>query len=44
MGAAISSLKETIEGMTGLDTHAECLMRLLCDLPRWSEKNVQISF
>ncbi len=44
MGAAISSLKETIEGMTELDTHAERLMRLLCVLPGWSEKNVQISF
>jgi hypothetical protein len=44
MGAAISSLEETIEGMTELDTHAERLMRLLCVLPGWSEKNVQISF
>jgi cytoskeleton-associated protein 5 len=44
MGAAISSLEETIEGMTELDTHAEHPMRLLCVLPGWSEKNVQISF
>jgi len=44
MGAAISSLKETIEGMIELDTHAERLMRLLYVLPGWSEKNVQISF
>ncbi|CAM6047665.1 unnamed protein product [Sphagnum compactum] len=39
---AISSLKETVEGMTELDTHAELLIRLLCVLPGWSEKNVQV--
>jgi cytoskeleton-associated protein 5 len=44
VGAAISSLKETVEGMTELDTHAELLIRLLCVLPGWSEKNVQVRF
>lgn len=40
--AAISSLKEQVEGIQGLDPSVEILIRLLCAIPGWSEKNVQV--
>lgn len=39
---AMNSLKETVEGLSNLDQHAEILVRLVCALPGWSEKNVQV--
>lgn len=39
---AITSLKETVEGLSDLDQKAEILVRLLCALPGWGEKNVQV--
>lgn len=39
---AMNSLKETVEGLSDLDKHAEILVRLVCALPGWSEKNVQV--
>lgn len=39
---AMNSLKETVEGLSDLDQHAEILVRLVCALPGWSEKNVQV--
>ncbi|XP_057538805.1 protein MOR1-like isoform X2 [Amaranthus tricolor] len=39
---AISSLKEQVEGIQGLDPSVEILIRLLCAIPGWSEKNVQV--
>eukprot|EP01018_Ginkgo_biloba_P025077 Gb_07658 [translate_table: standard] len=38
----MSSLKETVEGLSDLDHKAEILVRLLSSLPGWSEKNVQV--
>jgi len=42
MIAAISSLKEQVEGIQELDQSVEILIRLLCAVPGWSEKNVQV--
>ncbi|CAO2842672.1 unnamed protein product [Amaranthus hypochondriacus] len=39
---AISSLKEQVEGIQGLDPSVEILTRLLCAIPGWTEKNVQV--
>uniref|UniRef100_A0A803LPT6 TOG domain-containing protein n=1 Tax=Chenopodium quinoa TaxID=63459 RepID=A0A803LPT6_CHEQI len=39
---AISSLKEQVEGIQELDQSVEILIRLLCAVPGWSEKNVQV--
>ncbi|KMT04298.1 hypothetical protein BVRB_8g183730 [Beta vulgaris subsp. vulgaris] len=39
---AISSLKEQVEGVQELDKSVEILIRLLCTVPGWSEKNVQV--
>jgi cytoskeleton-associated protein 5 len=39
---AISSLKDTVEGLKTLDQYAELLIRLLCILPGWNEKNIQV--
>ncbi|KAF7820177.1 protein MOR1 [Senna tora] len=39
---AISSLKEQVEGLQDLDQSVEILIRLLCSLPGWGEKNVQV--
>ena len=40
--AAILSLKQQVEGLQGLDQFVEILIRLLCAVPGWSEKNVQV--
>jgi len=40
--AAISMLKQEVESLTELDKSAELLIRLLCAVPGWSEKNVQV--
>ncbi|THG23725.1 hypothetical protein TEA_019522 [Camellia sinensis var. sinensis] len=40
--AAIVSFKEQVEGIEELDRSAEVLIRLLCAVPGWSEKNVQV--
>ncbi|OMO86342.1 CLIP-associated protein [Corchorus capsularis] len=39
---AISSLKQQIEGLQDLDRSVEILIRLLCAVPGWNEKNVQV--
>ncbi|KAF9673107.1 hypothetical protein SADUNF_Sadunf11G0114300 [Salix dunnii] len=39
---AISSLKEQVEGLQNLDQSVEILIRLLCAIPGWNEKNVQV--
>ncbi|XP_057949966.1 protein MOR1 isoform X2 [Malania oleifera] len=39
---AIVSLKEQVEGIQELNQSAEILIRLLCALPGWNEKNVQV--
>ncbi|XP_019427924.1 PREDICTED: protein MOR1-like isoform X2 [Lupinus angustifolius] len=39
---AITSLKQQVEGLQELDRSVEILIRLLCILPGWSEKNVQV--
>ncbi|KAF1879003.1 hypothetical protein Lal_00047675 [Lupinus albus] len=39
---AIASLKQQVEGLQKLDQSVEILIRLLCILPGWSEKNVQV--
>ncbi|KAJ0083103.1 hypothetical protein Patl1_11638 [Pistacia atlantica] len=40
--AAITSLKQQVEALENLDQSVEILVRLLCTLPGWSEKNVQV--
>ena len=40
--AAIGILKQEVESLTELDKSAELLIRLLCAVPGWSEKNVQV--
>lgn len=42
--AAIGMLKEEVENLSNLDQYAELLVRLLCAVPGWSEKNVQVCF
>ncbi|KAJ3669122.1 hypothetical protein LUZ60_011072 [Juncus effusus] len=39
---AIQLLKEEVEKLTELDKSAELLIRLLCAVPGWNEKNVQV--
>ncbi|GMI91984.1 MICROTUBULE ORGANIZATION 1 [Hibiscus trionum] len=39
---AISSLKQQVEGLQNLDQSVEILTYLLCTLPGWNEKNVQV--
>jgi cytoskeleton-associated protein 5 len=39
---AITSLKDSVEGLETLDQYAELLIRLLCILPGWNEKNIQV--
>ncbi|AQK99762.1 Protein MOR1 [Zea mays] len=39
---AIGVLKQEVENLTELDKSAELLIRLLCAVPGWSEKNVQV--
>ncbi|RZC65417.1 hypothetical protein C5167_009104 [Papaver somniferum] len=39
---AIVALKEQVEGLQELDKSAEILIRLLCNIPGWNEKNVQV--
>lgn len=40
--AAITSFKEQVEATQELDQSVEILIRLLCAVPGWSEKNVQV--
>jgi hypothetical protein len=35
-------LKQEVESLSELDKSAELLIRLLCAVPGWSEKNVQV--
>ncbi|KAI5572013.1 hypothetical protein BDE02_11G133800 [Populus trichocarpa] len=39
---AISSLKEQVEGLQNCNQSVEILIRLLCAIPGWNEKNVQV--
>ncbi|KAL5568082.1 hypothetical protein UlMin_024657 [Ulmus minor] len=39
---AISSFKQQVEGLLELNQWVELLIRLLCAVPGWSEKNVQV--
>ncbi|PPR93760.1 hypothetical protein GOBAR_AA26907 [Gossypium barbadense] len=39
---AIFSLKEQVEGLQDLDRSVEILVYLLCAIPGWNEKNVQV--
>ncbi|XP_042521091.1 protein MOR1 isoform X2 [Macadamia integrifolia] len=39
---AIVSLKQQVEGLKEIDQSAEFLIRLLCVVPGWGEKNVQV--
>jgi cytoskeleton-associated protein 5 len=39
---AITSFKEQVEAMQNLDPSVEILIRLLCAVPGWNEKNVQV--
>jgi cytoskeleton-associated protein 5 len=39
---ATLALKEEIEGLQELDKSVEILVRLLCAVPGWNEKNVQV--
>ncbi|KAH9747550.1 protein MOR1 [Citrus sinensis] len=39
---AISSLRQQVEAVQNLDQSVEILVRLVCMLPGWSEKNVQV--
>ncbi|KAK8296374.1 hypothetical protein V6Z11_D05G118200 [Gossypium hirsutum] len=39
---AISLLKEQVEGLQDLDRSVEILVYLLCAIPGWNEKNVQV--
>uniref|UniRef100_A0A5B7AKF7 Protein MOR1 n=1 Tax=Davidia involucrata TaxID=16924 RepID=A0A5B7AKF7_DAVIN len=39
---AIVKFKEQVEGIHALDHSVEILIRLLCAVPGWSEKNVQV--
>lgn len=42
ISAAITSLKEQVVALQELDQSVEILIRLLCAVPGWSEKNVQV--
>lgn len=39
---AIGSLKQQVEGVQDLNQSVEILIRLLCTVPGWNEKNVQV--
>ncbi|TQD81851.1 hypothetical protein C1H46_032604 [Malus baccata] len=39
---AISSFRQKVEGLQDIDLSIEMLVRLLCAVPGWSEKNVQV--
>ncbi|KAH7654180.1 cytoskeleton-associated protein 5 [Dioscorea alata] len=39
---AMGSLKQEVENLGDLDQSAEIVVRLLCTLPGWGEKNVQV--
>ncbi|KAJ6894748.1 protein MOR1 [Populus alba x Populus x berolinensis] len=39
---AISSMKEQVEGLQNRNQSVEILIRLLCAIPGWNEKNVQV--
>ncbi|KAL3643399.1 Protein MICROTUBULE ORGANIZATION 1 [Castilleja foliolosa] len=39
---AIGSFKEQVEALNNLDPSVEILIRLLCVVPGWNEKNVQV--
>ncbi|XP_057764557.1 protein MOR1 isoform X1 [Salvia miltiorrhiza] len=39
---AIVSFKEQVESLTEIDPSVEVLIRLLCVIPGWNEKNVQV--
>ncbi|KAL8192496.1 hypothetical protein R6Q57_027681 [Mikania cordata] len=39
---AITSFKEQVEALQALDQSIEILIRLLCAVPGWTEKNVQV--
>ncbi|XWS20791.1 hypothetical protein CRYUN_Cryun31cG0132900 [Craigia yunnanensis] len=39
---AISLLKQQVEGLQDLDWSVEIFIRLLCAIPGWNEKNVQV--
>ncbi|KAM2730989.1 hypothetical protein EV1_002177 [Malus domestica] len=39
---AISSFRQQVEGLQDIDLSIEMLVRLLCAVPGWSEKNVQV--
>ncbi|XP_030501209.2 protein MOR1 [Cannabis sativa] len=39
---AITSFKQQVESLSDLDHWVELLIRLLCAVPGWSEKNVQV--
>ncbi|CAA0825263.1 Protein MOR1 [Striga hermonthica] len=39
---AIVSFKEQVEALNNLDSSVEILVRLLCVVPGWNEKNVQV--
>ncbi|TVU36608.1 hypothetical protein EJB05_18547 [Eragrostis curvula] len=39
---AIGNLKQEVESLSELDKTAELLIRLLCAVPGWNEKNVQV--
>ena len=36
------SFKEQVESLTDVDPSVEVLIRLLCVIPGWNEKNVQV--
>lgn len=40
--AAITTVKDTVEGLKEIDQYAELLIRLLSVLPGWNEKNIQV--
>lgn len=40
--AAITSFKAQVEALQELDKSVEILIRLLCAVPGWTEKNVQV--
>lgn len=39
---AVTALKEIVEKIAEIQEHADLLVRLICVLPGWSEKNVQV--
>ncbi|KAB5521789.1 hypothetical protein DKX38_026108 [Salix brachista] len=39
---SISSFKQQVEGLQNLDQSVEIMSRLLCAIPGWNEKNVQV--